>query len=103
QQKARWFCEAVLEPLEPVVEARGHLPITRRAHVRQAVMDWGFAGINHARRWRLWLQHARANARQRAIWTGDLRTLGRRLATAHSIKVRNRRAEAVLSHTQLSG
>jgi acyl-CoA dehydrogenase len=48
QEKARRFCEAVLEPLEPIVEAQGHLPIERRADVRQAVVDWGFAGINHA-------------------------------------------------------
>jgi alkylation response protein AidB-like acyl-CoA dehydrogenase len=47
--KARRFVTEVLEPLELVVEEHGELPMERRAAVRQAVRDWGFAGINHAK------------------------------------------------------
>jgi acyl-CoA dehydrogenase len=45
----REFCEKVLLPLEPVVEAHGELPHDRREGVRQAVRDWGLAGINHSK------------------------------------------------------
>ena len=45
----RQFLEAVLIPLEPIVEAHGELPTERREAVRQAVRDWGLAGINHAK------------------------------------------------------
>mgnify|MGYP006269412801 CR=1 FL=1 len=45
----RDFFEQVLAPLEPVVDAHGELPADRREAVRQAVRDWGLAGINHAR------------------------------------------------------
>lgn len=45
----RDFFEQVLAPLEPVVDAHGELPVDRREAVRQAVRDWGLAGINHAR------------------------------------------------------
>jgi alkylation response protein AidB-like acyl-CoA dehydrogenase len=44
----RRFCDEVLLPLEPVVEAHGELPEERREAVRQAVRDWGLAGINHS-------------------------------------------------------
>jgi alkylation response protein AidB-like acyl-CoA dehydrogenase len=46
--KARRFLEEVLEPLEPLVTERGHLPMEHRGPLRQAVRDWGFTGINHA-------------------------------------------------------
>ncbi|HEY2110165.1 MAG TPA: hypothetical protein VGH25_00410, partial [Dongiaceae bacterium] len=48
-QRARAFCDQVLIPLEEVTSEHGELPLERRAAVRQAVRDWGFAGINHAK------------------------------------------------------
>ena len=47
--RARDFCDQVLIPLETVTSEHGELPLERRAGVRQAVRDWGFAGINHAK------------------------------------------------------
>jgi acyl-CoA dehydrogenase len=47
--RAKDFATQVLEPLEPVVEEHGGLPMERRAEVIQQVRDWGFAGINHAK------------------------------------------------------
>src|SRR5215475_172826 len=47
--RARDFCDQVLLPLESVVSQHGELPMERRAGVRQAVRDWGFAGLNHAK------------------------------------------------------
>jgi len=44
----RAFFDKVLAPLEPVVEEHGELPEDHREGVRQAVRDWGLAGINHA-------------------------------------------------------
>ncbi len=46
---ARKFAAEVLQPLELVVEEHGELPMERRPAVRQAVRDWGFAGINHTK------------------------------------------------------
>jgi acyl-CoA dehydrogenase len=43
----RRFCDEVLVPLELIVDEHGELPMERRAAVRQAVRDWGLAGINH--------------------------------------------------------
>jgi acyl-CoA dehydrogenase len=45
----REFCDKVLLPLEAVVEEHGELPNGRREAVRQAVRDWGLAGINHSK------------------------------------------------------
>jgi alkylation response protein AidB-like acyl-CoA dehydrogenase len=45
----RAFFEEVLAPLEPIVDEHGELPEGRREGVRQAVRDWGLAGINHAK------------------------------------------------------
>ena len=45
----RKFCDEVLLPLEPIVEQHGELPEERREAVRQAVRDWGLAGINHTK------------------------------------------------------
>jgi len=47
--KGRAFCDQVLLPLEIVTDEHGELPVERRAAVRQAVRDWGLAGINHAK------------------------------------------------------
>lgn len=47
--KARQFCDEVLAPLEIVTDEHGELPMEHREAVKQAVRDWGFAGINHAR------------------------------------------------------
>jgi len=49
QAKARRFWDEVLSPLEDLVAEAGHLPHDRRADLRQAVVDWGFTGINHTR------------------------------------------------------
>ena len=48
-RKAREFCDQVLVPLEIVTDEPGELPMDRRAADRQAVRDWGFAGIHHHR------------------------------------------------------
>ncbi len=45
----REFCDKVLVPLELIVEEHGELPLDRREGVRQAVRDWGLAGINHSK------------------------------------------------------
>lgn len=45
--KGRAFCDEVLVPLELIADEHGELPMERRAAVRQAVRDWGLAGINH--------------------------------------------------------
>lgn len=47
--KGRAFCDQVLLPLECITDEHGELPMERRAAVRQAVRDWGLAGINHAK------------------------------------------------------
>ncbi len=46
--KARAFCDEVLLPRELEVEEHGHLPKESRGPLRDAVIEWGFAGINHA-------------------------------------------------------
>lgn len=45
----RAFFDKVLAPLETVVDEHGELPEDRRESVRQAVRDWGLAGINHTK------------------------------------------------------
>lgn len=45
-RKGREFFEQVLQPLELITDEHGELPMERRAAVRQAVRDWGLAGIN---------------------------------------------------------
>ena len=45
--KARNFCEQVLQPLEMVVEEHGILPDLDNAKVKDQVREWGLAGINH--------------------------------------------------------
>ncbi len=47
--KGRAFCDQVLIPLEIAADEHGELPMERRAAVRQAVRDWGLAGINHSK------------------------------------------------------
>ncbi|MFM8678677.1 MAG: acyl-CoA dehydrogenase family protein [Alphaproteobacteria bacterium] len=48
-RRGRDFFEQVLAPLELVVDQHGELPADRREAVRQAVRDWGLAGINHSK------------------------------------------------------
>jgi alkylation response protein AidB-like acyl-CoA dehydrogenase len=48
QAKARDFCENVLQPHELSVEDAGHLPESEHRELKAAVVEWGFAGINHA-------------------------------------------------------
>jgi acyl-CoA dehydrogenase len=48
-RRARDFCDQVLLPLEIVTDEHGELPMDRRDAVKQAVHDWGFAGINHSK------------------------------------------------------
>jgi alkylation response protein AidB-like acyl-CoA dehydrogenase len=45
----RAFADEVLVPLEETTDQHGELPMELRAGVRQAVRDWGLAGINHSR------------------------------------------------------
>ncbi len=47
--RAREFCDQVLVPLEIITDEHGELPMDRREAVKQAVRDWGFAGINHSK------------------------------------------------------
>ena len=47
-RKAREFCDQVLLPLEIITDQHGELPMDRRDAVKQAVRDWGFAGVNHS-------------------------------------------------------
>jgi alkylation response protein AidB-like acyl-CoA dehydrogenase len=48
-RKGREFCEQVLVPLEIETDEHGELPMKRREEVKQAVRDWGLAGINHSK------------------------------------------------------
>lgn len=48
-QKGREFCDQVLVPLEIITDEHGELPMERREAVKQAVRDWGLAGINHTK------------------------------------------------------
>lgn len=47
--RGRDFCDQVLVPLEIVADEHGELPMEKREAVKQAVRDWGLAGINHAK------------------------------------------------------
>ncbi len=47
--RGRDFCDQVLLPLEMVADEHGELPMEKREAVKQAVRDWGLAGINHAK------------------------------------------------------
>ncbi|WP_137391494.1 acyl-CoA dehydrogenase family protein [Rhodoligotrophos defluvii] len=48
-RRGRAFCDDVLLPLELITDEHGELPMERREAVKQAVRDWGLAGINHSR------------------------------------------------------
>lgn len=48
QTKAREFCDQVLLPHELEVEQCGGLPAASRPPLREAVVEWGFAAINHS-------------------------------------------------------
>ena len=48
-RKGRDFCDQVLLPLELETDENGELPFERREAVKQAVRDWGLAGINHSK------------------------------------------------------
>lgn len=48
-QLGRDFCDQVLVPLEAEVDEHGELPMEKREAVKQAVRDWGLAGINHSK------------------------------------------------------
>ena len=48
-RKGREFCDQVLVPLEIVTDEHGELPMERRDAVKQAVRDWGLAGINQSK------------------------------------------------------
>ena len=45
----RKFCDQVLLPLEVIADEHGELPMDQREPVKQAVRDWGLAGINHSK------------------------------------------------------
>ena len=47
-KRARAFCDTILVPLELVVDEHGELPEGERPALREAVRQWGLAGINHA-------------------------------------------------------
>ena len=49
QRRARDFAETVLFPQEEELELKGSLPRATKDALRRAVVDHGFAGINHAR------------------------------------------------------
>ncbi len=48
QERARAFCDQILLPLELEVEQEGGLPEAHWAPIRDQVVAWGFAGINHS-------------------------------------------------------
>ena len=48
-RKGREFCDQVLVPLELPTDQHGELPMERRDAVKQAVRDWGLAGINQSK------------------------------------------------------
>ncbi|MGH6942137.1 acyl-CoA dehydrogenase family protein, partial [Hypericibacter sp.] len=48
-KKGREFCDQVLIPMELIADEHGEVPMERRAAIRQAVRDWGLAGINHSK------------------------------------------------------
>jgi alkylation response protein AidB-like acyl-CoA dehydrogenase len=48
-QRGREFCDQILIPIETIVDEHGEVPMERRAAIRQAVRDWGLAGINHSK------------------------------------------------------
>ena len=48
-RKGREFCDQVLVPLERITDEHGELPMERRDAVKQAVRDWGLAGINQSK------------------------------------------------------
>jgi alkylation response protein AidB-like acyl-CoA dehydrogenase len=48
-RKGREFCDQVLLPLERITDEHGELPMERRDAVKQAVRDWGLAGINQSK------------------------------------------------------
>ncbi len=48
-QRGREFCDQVLIPLEQEADEHGELAMEKRAAVKQAVRDWGLAGINHSK------------------------------------------------------
>lgn len=47
--RGRDFAEQVLQPLEVRVDEHGEVPMDLRPGIRQAVRDWGLAGINHCK------------------------------------------------------
>jgi len=49
KDRARQFAETVLFPRELALELDGHLSDAAKAELKQAVIDHGFAGINHAK------------------------------------------------------
>jgi alkylation response protein AidB-like acyl-CoA dehydrogenase len=48
-RRGREFCDQVLIPIETIADEHGEVPMERRAAIRQAVRDWGLAGINHSK------------------------------------------------------
>ncbi len=48
-QLGRDFFEKVLAPLELMTDEHGELPEERRKPLREEVVKWGLAGINHAK------------------------------------------------------
>src|SRR5260370_33146829 len=49
KRKAKDFAETILFPQEEALEMAGHLPPETLARLRAAVVEYGLAGINHAR------------------------------------------------------
>jgi hypothetical protein len=48
QRRARAFCDEELVPLEDECEEHGGLTPESHAAAKQAVLEWGFHGINHS-------------------------------------------------------
>jgi hypothetical protein len=48
-KRGREFCDQVLIPMELIADEHGEVPMERRAAIREAVRDWGFAGINRSK------------------------------------------------------
>ena len=48
-KRGREFCDQVLIPMELIADEHGEVPMELCAAIRQAVCDWGFAGINRGK------------------------------------------------------
>ena len=98
----RRFCEEILQPLEMTVEEHGILPDADNAKVKDAVRQWGLAGINHSQEHGglgLSYFHQTLIEEQLGRATNGLWTTG--LASTGKSQVRDPRTDRAISRTML--